>query len=202
MNHRARRILLLAITISVSLLILTTCSPSTITPIPTIPECGKSEGEAADDIIYTPFGPGYRGNFHQEGVTNPWPTIVSVPVFLSAGDDEPLIGLMYRNYIETRAGETRNNILYLSTSEEGASINSIELYTSDTPSKIKIAECMRYMGPQSRHIRVLSIEIGEDIALGEYTFKIGFIINGTDYGVVFCTIKVAAIRFELMTKGL
>lgn len=191
MNPRARKILLLvAITLSASFLTLTACSTSTTTSISTTVGCGKSEVEAADDIVYTPFGPAYRGNGQQEGVINPWPRIPSVTTFLYAGDDSILIGLMYRNYMETRAGEIRNVILSLSTSEEGAAITSVNLYTSDTPSEIKIAECMRYSGPQSRNIRVLSIEIAEDTALGDYEFRIGFTINDTDYGTVPCTIKV------------
>jgi hypothetical protein len=76
--------------------------------------------EAADDILYPPGGPAYRCNVHQVGVINPWPQIDSVTVFLGTGENEFLIGLMHRNYIETRAGEARNNILRLSTSEEGA----------------------------------------------------------------------------------
>lgn len=173
-----------------AILVVSACSTSDPTPIPTTADCAGSEVEAADDLIYTPGGPAYRANVQLGEVINPWPGIDSATVFLGAGDDEFLIGLMYRNYIETRTGEARNLILYLSTSEEGAAIESVELSASGTPSKIKVAECMRYSGPQFRHIRVLSIEIAEDTAPGDYKFGIGFTINGTDYGTVSCTIKV------------
>ena len=174
----------------IAIFVVPACSTSAQTPIPTVAECAKSEAEAADDIVYTPGGPAYRGNFHQEGVTNPWPTISANDVFLGDSDNEFLFYLLYRDYIETRAGEARNNILYLQTPEKDVIINSIELYTSGTPSKINVVECMRYSGPLFRFIPVLSIEIAEDAAPGEYMFEIGFIINDTDYGMVPCTIKV------------
>jgi hypothetical protein len=178
------------ILLPITMLVIASCSASQQNRIPTIDECIAPEVQSADDIVYTPGGPAYRANLRQEGVVNPWPKIVWVTTFLHAGDKEFMVGLVYRHYIETKAGEARNNILRFSTSEEGVTIDTIELYTNGVPEKISIAECMQYVGPQSSHARVLSIIIGENIPSGDYTFGIGFIINGLDYGMAACTIEV------------
>lgn len=86
--------------------------------------------ERPDDIIPTPGGLTYRANFHQEGVENPWPPIESKDVILASNKYSPQI--TYRDYIETKAGESRNNILHMSIG--GREIRQLNLYTiNDLP---------------------------------------------------------------------
>jgi hypothetical protein len=168
------------------LLLLPAC-PSTDTnlnPISTTPVSATAE-EAPDDIIITPGGYCYRANFHQLGVGNPWPSIESTTITLD--DNDPASYLYYRSYIETKAGETRNNIFKVTTPVWD--IQSVELYIGDVPTGIEIAESDRWYGPRAI-ASVLTIVIAKDTKSGEYTFEIYMEIDGEDYGSVPCTIKV------------
>ena len=169
------------------LLPLSACSTETIitTPIPTTSVPPATEGEAPDDIMVTPFGPAYRANFHQAGVVNPWQPIQTVEVALASNTDVAYV--IYRDYIETKAGETRNNIVIVRTPDWD--IQSLNLYASDIPSGIEIAEKSRWHGPRII-APVLIIEISQDVKPGEYTFEINLEIDGKDYGSVTCIIKI------------
>ena len=158
------------------------------TPIPTTSVSPVTGEEAADDLILTPGGPCYRARFHQEGVVNPWPPIESSEAILE--DNGNYISLHYRDYIETKVGETRNNILYLQS--PGSDISSLKLYAIDIPTGIEVKERMRWHGPigSLSIIPVLIIEVSQDVKPGQYTFEISLEIDGKDYGCVPCTIKV------------
>ncbi len=157
------------------------------TPIPTTSVPPVTGEEAPDDIVTPPGGPAYRANVHQEGVENPWPPIESSEVVL--GDNDDALNLTYRNYIETKAGQTRNNILYIRT--PGRDIQSLNLYAGDIPTGIEVAERMRWHGGSpGMVVPVLLIEVSQDVEPGEYTFEIGVEINGKDYSTVPCTIKI------------
>ncbi len=65
---------------------------------------------ASDDIVITPAGPAYRGNVNQQGVKNPFLPVQTTVVPLTDAED---VRLDYRSTIETKAGQTRNNILWL-----------------------------------------------------------------------------------------
>jgi hypothetical protein len=158
----------------------------THTSIPTkdlLPAVGE---EAPDDILPAPGrGPVYRANVHQQGVENPWPSIETTDVVLGSGSNE--VPITYRNYIETRAGETRNNIIYVTIPNK--KFRSLSLYSIDIPAGMSLTEGMRWHGPGSM-ASVLVIEISQDVPPGQYAFEIGLEINGKDYGTVPCTIKV------------
>jgi hypothetical protein len=66
-----------------------------------------AEGQA-DDVVSTPGGLAYRANIHEQGVKNPWPPIESTEVVLGGPPDVTRVS--YRDHIETKAGQTRNNI--------------------------------------------------------------------------------------------
>ena len=169
------------------LLLMPACSDDTSTilnPIPTSEILADTE-EAPDDLIITPGGYCYRANFHQEGVENPWPSIESATVLLD--DNDPASYLSYRDYIETVAGDTRNNIFRVTTPTWD--IQSLELYTSDMPSGIEIVESTQWGGPRTV-APVLTITIAEGTEPGEYTFEIYAWIDGKDYGSFPCIIKV------------
>jgi hypothetical protein len=177
----------LALLSIIVLLLMPACSPGTennLNLTPTTPVSATAE-EAPDDIVYTPGGYAYRANFHQEGVENPWPSIESIKITLD--DNDPASYLYYRSYIETKAGETRNNIFRVTTPEWD--IQSLELYIGDVPTGIEIAESERWYGPRAI-ASVLTIVIAKDTEPGEYTFEIYIKIDGEDYGSVPCTIKV------------
>ena len=159
------------------------------TPIPTTSVSPVTGEEAADDIILTPGGPAYRARFYQEGVVNPWPPIESSEAILE--DNGNYISLHYRDYIETKVGETRNNILYLQS--PGSDISSLKLYAIDIPTGIEVKERMRWHGPIGTVlsiIPVLIIEVSQDVKPGQYTFEISLEIDGKDYGCVPCIIKI------------
>jgi len=141
--------------------------------------------ERPDDIIQTPGGLAYRANVHQEGVENPWPPIESKDVILASNKYSPQI--TYRDYIETKAGESRNNILHINTGGRG--IHELNLDTINIPTGIEVKRGIRWQGPGTI-AQVLVIEIVHDIQPAEYTFEISVEINGTDCGAVPCTIEV------------
>lgn len=160
-----------------------------IHPIPSIeppPYPSARPGpERPDDIIPTPGGLAYRANVHQEGVENPWPPIENKDVVLAGNKYSPQI--IYRDYIETEAGTSRNNILHIDAG--GREIRKLNLYTTDVPTGIEVKRGIRWQGPGTT-AQVLVIEIAQDIQPAEYTFEIGVEINGTDCGTVPCTINV------------
>jgi hypothetical protein len=147
--------------------------------------------ERPDDIIQTPGGLAYRANVHQEGVENPWPPIDSQEVILADNVYSPQI--VYRDYIETESGASRNNIIYVNAG--GREINKLELYTTDVPTGIEVKRGMLWQGPGNM-AQVLVIEIAQDVRPAEYTFKIGVKIDGTDCGAVPCMINVVEDSLE------
>ena len=146
--------------------------------------------EAPDDIVYTPGGDAYRANVHQQGVENPWPPIETVEAQLGSGSDT--IQVRYRNYIVTRAGEIRNNILYVNREGgffEGGGIASMRLYSVGLLSGLKVFQ-ESGGGLIGQLVSVLVIEIPLDVVPGEYHLEIGLEIEGRDYGTIPCIIEV------------
>lgn len=152
--------------------------PATSPPYPS----ARPGVERPDDIVPTPGGPQYRANVHQEGIENPWPPIETKEEFLAEN-----VICIYRAYIETRAGEARNNIVRVVT--PGRDTNKLNLYISNTPTGIEVKQGMEWHGPRTT-AQVLVIEISRGVQLGQYSFEVGVVIDGKDYGKVPCTIKV------------
>jgi hypothetical protein len=143
--------------------------------------------EAPDDIVPTPGGLAYRANVHHQGVENPWPPIESTEVVLGSSSDT--LNISYRDYIETEAGETRNNIIYIR--KEGWLFDSrLRLYSVVVPSGIGLTDGGRGVGLPGATGAVLVIEVDPDVAPGQYDFEIGIELNGKDYGTIPCTIEV------------
>jgi len=139
--------------------------------------------EAPDDIVITPAGMQYRANVHEAGVTNPWPTVQTTTVDLSEN-----ISVEYRSYIETQAGETRHNIVFVRVMP----INQcpkVGLTTNNMTAGIDINQSSGGGFPGNTE-QVLTINILNDVEPGEYTFDIGLVIDGEDYGQLPCTINV------------
>ena len=139
--------------------------------------------ESSDDIIITPGGPAYRANVQQEGVVNRWPPIQARNVILDQN-----VHITYRANMDTKAGQTRNNILYLRSS--GQAINTLDLKTIDVPDGMDVKDGLIWHGPLGAMAQTIAVEISRDIKAGQYTFEISIFLNGTDCGQIPCTITV------------
>jgi hypothetical protein len=149
-----------------------------ITPVPS--------GEAPDDIVTVPGGgPTYRANVHQAGEENPWPPIEIAEIYLGSGSDEAHV--YYRDHIETRAGETRNNVIKAII--PGTQINSVNVSTAGVTPGITITEGTRWIGPGSIAV-VLEIEISPEISPAKYELEISLKIDNRDYGTIPCLLEV------------
>jgi len=105
---------LIALTLLLTLVMFPACRSGVNgehTPVPVKEVFPSLTGpQAPDDIMPVPGGgPAYIANVHQQGEENPWPPIEIVEVSLGSGSNEAHV--YYRNDIETRAGETRNNVI-------------------------------------------------------------------------------------------
>jgi len=159
----------------------------THTPIPAREVPGSSvDPEAPDALMPAPgLGPKYRANIITP--ENPWPPIEISEAHLGSGSDN--VSILFREYIKTAAGESRNNIIRATTS--GKDINSLILYADDVPVGIKLTVGSEWSGPLSTsRSLLLVIEISPNVAPGQYPLEIGLEIDGKDYGTVPCTIKV------------
>ena len=143
--------------------------------------------EAPDDFVPTPGGGSYRGNVHEASVENPWPPIESTSTVLKSGDNA--INVQYRDHIETKAGETRNNIIIITRQGTPLFDSRLDLYSVDIPAGIQLTY-NRGAGPPGSLGAVLMIKISPDVALDQYQVEIGLEINETDYGTIICTIEV------------
>jgi hypothetical protein len=148
-------------------------------------------GEAPDDILPAPgLGPQYRANILAQGVVNPWPPIESTMVTLGASSDA--VQVTYRDYIESEAGQTRNNIFYMYRpgSKPGDTSLDVVLSAIAPPSGVTVIQEGGWSGPGTQTKAFLKIEISPQVESGEHTLNINVEINGRDYGSVPCTIKV------------
>jgi len=144
--------------------------------------------DVPDDIVPAPgMGPAYRANVHQQGTENPWPPIDTTRVTITSSFETDTVYIRYRDYIETEVGESRNNIVFISMGNRA--VGSLNLYTVNLPTGIEVTEGMRWHGP-GPVAPVLVIEISPDVQPGQYNFGIGIEIDGKDYGIIPCRIKV------------
>ncbi len=139
--------------------------------------------EEPDGVITTPGGPEYRANVQQGGAVNPWPPIQTREVMLDQN-----VHVTYRVNIDAKAGQTRNNIVYLRTS--GQAINTLNLNTIKVPNGMNVKDGMLWHGPMGVMAQVVVVEISRDVKSGQYSFEISVILNGTDYGQITCAITV------------
>jgi hypothetical protein len=142
-----------------------------------------------DDITGTPGGVNYRSKVYPtDSEGNYWPPIQSTSVTMNSWFSE--INVSYRHYIETEAGETRNNIFKPSREGKHLREGEIELYATSIPPGMTLTQYMAGGGIRPPLVAVLVIEISPNAAPGQYSFEIGLELNGWDYGTVPCTIEV------------
>lgn len=169
----------IAIALLVSMVVaVTACQPAA----PPYPAPGE---EAPDDILFTPGGLAYRANSNQAGAPNPWRPIEMRTLSLGSGPDAPSV--TYRDHIETRAGEARNNIVIAAT--PGRLGSTFDVYVTALPAGIDVEAGRRWSGPGKIN-QVLIVEASQDLEPGQYSFEIGLVVDGEDYGTVPVTIEV------------
>ncbi len=196
-----RLVYILAVIMLIGLLPVAACQTDggeTHTPIP-VKDMGHllAEEPAPDDILPAPGGSLYRANIQQEGVENPWPPIEGTEIVLGNGSNAA--NIVYRDYIETKAGEARNNVIQVKIPSK--EVKSLSLYTVAIPYGIFITVDSIWSGIPGTQEAVLVIEIAPDVAPGEYPLEIGLEINGKDYGIVPCNIEVVEPTIEKSTDS-
>jgi hypothetical protein len=162
------------------------------TSIPTSDSWPSANGQLPDDVMATPGGVAYRANVHQQGIENPWPPIESETVQLERGSST--IRVQYRKSIETAAGETRNNIIYVAgyNPSHDLSLNgTLNLYIVNLPSGLVVSQIGEgSLGMPGMLASILTLDVSPGVADGEYNFEIGVEIDGQDYGTVPCILTV------------
>jgi hypothetical protein len=143
--------------------------------------------QAPDDIVYTPGGVAYRANVIQEGVENPWP-----PVEMAIGTmdyETDIIQVQYRADITSKAGETRNNIIYVSKTDELLQAEKLVLYANTCPAGVELS-VGGGAGRPGLLTEVLFIKITPQVLPGDYMFRIIIEVDGNEYGSVLCRIHI------------
>ncbi len=141
---------------------------------------------ASDDIVITPAGPAYRGNVNQQGAKNPFLPVQTTVVPLTGTED---VRLDYRGSIETKPGQTRNNILWLyGTSVSGKQGQTVIFTPENLPSGIEALPAQTTVSPVTK--AVMEIRISSAVQAGKYSFQLRTQIGDQDYGAVPCTVDV------------
>jgi len=147
----------------------------------------SSTTEQPDDVVVTPGGYAYRANVHEQGVPDKWPPIQTVDVTLTSVNN--ILQLNYRATIDTKAGQTRNNIfrLYGTNIITMLGVNAV-FEPVNLPSGFEANKAQTTIDPTTT--AVMNIKISPQVKPGIYPFQIHVEIGGTDYGQVPCTISV------------
>ena len=166
-------------------------TPGAQTPAPAPAE---PSGYANDDIVYPPGGVTYRANVHQQGEPD-WPPVQQTEVTLDALSGT--VDIQYRDYIETGAGETRNNIIFLNAGNapELSDPLQVQYRAEGLPDGINVEQDRQMYGGISGHDKkssrvLLLVHIAPQVKPGEYPFAIQLEYEGTDFGSIPCTIRV------------
>jgi hypothetical protein len=182
--------------------ITTSAPPKTIMAIPELPpiatlvptvdrQSPAQTPQAPDDIVTVPGGAAYRANVHQEGVPDKWPSISPTSIQLDNAFER--LNVNYRYYINTKAGETRNNIIEasLDTSNTAGPLSNHELilYSMAVLDGITLGQ-FGGGGIPGTTKAVLTIDLSPGIALGEHNFDIGIEFDGVYFGAIPCTVNV------------
>ncbi len=164
-------------------------------PTPPAPVLEPAAPEpASDDIVYPPGGFTYRANVHQEGQPD-WPPVRQTEVALEALSGT--VAIQYRDYIETKAGETRNNIIFLNGRNAPELLDPLQIeYTAaDLPDGMTLERDRQMYGgiggqDKASSRVVLLIHIAPQVVPGEYPFTIHLSYEGKELGSLPCVIKV------------
>jgi hypothetical protein len=152
----------------------TACQQQASPPGIEIPQGTMPEREPTyDDIDPTPGGLSYIGNGYEYGKMSEWKKVETVDVAVAGN-----IHIVYRNYIETKAGEVRYNIIY-------TGYQAVHLKLAGETSDIQVME----VGTPPKE-NVLMIVIPPQVKPGDYSFGLQVFVNGQYKGVLPCVIHV------------
>ena len=148
--------------------------------------------DVPDEIVGTPGGSAYRANVHEQGVPDRWPEVEMAQTRITSNSGA--INVRYRKDIATKAGEIRNNLLYI-TKETGhfdfQSEYDVKLYTISAPPNLHFSQGVGGGLPGSLE-KILIIEVPPEIATGIYHFSIVISIGDASYDPLPCTIEVSS----------
>jgi hypothetical protein len=157
----------------------------TSSAVPILTGINPAGTENSDDVVNTPEGPVYREvDFRTEEVT--------------IGEPSKPVQITYRSHIETKAGQTRNDIFYLDLPKFNPYLAHVVVTFGvvDQPSEMQIiqepVEGMWIVEPPTgtSAVRVLQISVPMKMKPGTYAFALTVSIQGETYGKVPCTINV------------
>jgi hypothetical protein len=166
--------------------------PPSSSPPTSVPPMGVppgTPGAAADDIVTPPGGFTYRANVHNQGQPD-WPAIQETEVSLKSFSRT--FSIKYRGYIETKAGETRNNIIFLEVSGfPPLDPLKVSYQAVNMPEGINAEQDWQTYGGigglnEKASKTLLKIHIAAQLAPGEYSFD----IKVANFGSIPCTVKV------------
>lgn len=151
-------------------------------------------GAASDDIVTPPGGFTYRANVHELDKPE-WPAVPEVVKTIDALGGK--IRCQYREYIETEAGEIRNNILYLSNEDalDLADPLDIDYYVEGLPAGIRIILGSYWYGgiagqDKQSSKAIFQIDIASQVNPGLYAFNIVLMYEDEVIVRLPCTVNV------------
>ena len=147
--------------------------------------------EAADDLVPIPAG---FVEYRAQVEPNQFGKVETAVITFGAGANA--FHVNYRDYIETRPGETRNNAFYIwQQNNQGArqKICNVVLSSDDIPAGITVNMNSGYYDSfGAEWIQIMQINTFSNTQPFTYTFNIGVKINGKDCGTIPCTLKVTS----------
>ena len=155
-----------------------------------------------DDIVNFGggFGINYNANIHSS-FTPPWPAIVNNSTSIQAFNGT--VNITYRGYIETLAGETRNDIIYIDATSASALPDPTQIgfnFTGLPAGITTVAGSGSYGGIHSENYRLsktnVAITIPADVKPGVYNYSIDVNYQGTQFGTIHGVIKVLSAETE------
>lgn len=171
-------------------------TPTPQAPPVVTPPAQRLPGAVNDDVVSAPGGFTYRAFIHQEGQPD-WPPVQEKETTIKALSGA--IDFRYRDYIETKAGKTRNNIILLFGQKAPDLLDPLQVsyLAVDLPESISVQRDQNQQmyggigGQDKKSSRVvLRISIASQVKPGEYPFAIRLEYEAKDFGSLPCTIKV------------
>ena len=162
---------------------ITTSQVVTGTFIPSVTPPATSAVQYPDDLVVTPGGYAYRGNVHQQGEVNPWPEVATVQATLPIGTAQ------YRADITTNAGQTRNDLVTVSSGTFQSGGHTLDIYAGGVPAGITLeqSEGAALAGQAGKWVRIV---IAANAAPGDYSFSFAVLVDGVFSGALPVTVHV------------
>jgi hypothetical protein len=142
-----------------------------------------------DDVMPTPgYGDSYRGNGIQLGKPAVWQHVESTQVKLNDGFE-----VVYRNHIETEAGQVRVNIFYIwkPGTPQGMKNDKVVLKLLHSQDNIQVRNIGEGLPSDGGLYEILlTAEIPPEIKPGDYDVAFILFINEKYQGTLPCTIHI------------